>query len=53
MQDATDHAAIIHALLAANVGRQIRLDLPPLIVTQPKKVATHRTAPNHQSKANQ
>jgi hypothetical protein len=53
MQDAANHATIIHALLAANVGRQIRVNRSPLIVIQPKEIASHITAPNHRSKANQ
>jgi hypothetical protein len=41
MQDAADHAAIIHAILAAYVRRQMRLDPLPLLVVQPKQVASH------------
>jgi len=41
MQDAADHAAIIHAILAAYVRRQMRLDPSPLLVVQPKQVASH------------
>jgi hypothetical protein len=36
MQDAADHAAAIHAVLAANIPRQMWFDLPPLFVVQPK-----------------
>jgi hypothetical protein len=42
MQDAADHASIIHAILAADIRRQIRLDPPPLTVAQPKQIAPHR-----------
>jgi len=41
MKDAADHATVVHTILAAYVRRQIRLDLPPLIVTQPKQIASH------------
>jgi hypothetical protein len=41
MQDAADHAAIIHPILAAYVRRQMRLDPSPLLVVQPKQVASH------------
>jgi hypothetical protein len=36
MQDAADHRAIVNTLLAAHVGRQVRFDLPPLLIVQPK-----------------
>jgi hypothetical protein len=39
MRDTTDHATIIHPFLAANVRRQIRVDLPPLNVALPEQVA--------------
>jgi len=45
MKDATDHATVVHAILAAYIGRQIGLDLPPLIVTQPKQIASHLSSP--------
>jgi hypothetical protein len=52
VQDAADHSPIVLALLAAHVRRQLRFDLPPLLVTQPKQVAAHRlcslTAENQQ-----
>ena len=41
MQNATDHAAIIHASLAAHIGRQKRRELLPLFVAQPKQIASH------------
>jgi hypothetical protein len=41
MQDAADHPPIIHPILATNVGRQVRLDLTPLLIAQPKQVASH------------
>jgi hypothetical protein len=53
MQDAADYAAIIHSLFATYVSRQMRLNPSPLILAQPKQVPSHRTAPNHRSKANQ
>jgi hypothetical protein len=36
MDDAADHTAIIHPRLAAHVLGQMRLDLPPLFIAQPK-----------------
>jgi hypothetical protein len=36
MQDAADHPPIVRPLLAAHVSRQMRLDLPPLIVVEPQ-----------------
>jgi hypothetical protein len=44
VQDAADHAAVVHALLAAHIRRKIGLDPPPLRVIQPKKIATHPIA---------
>jgi hypothetical protein len=45
VQDAADHPPIIHAILAAYVHRQKRLDLLPLLVAQPKQVASHDDPP--------
>jgi hypothetical protein len=36
MQDAADHPPIVRPLLAAHVGRQMRLDLLPLMVVEPE-----------------
>jgi len=44
MQDAADHAPVVDTLLAAHVRGQIRLDPPPLFVTQPKQIASHPLA---------
>jgi hypothetical protein len=41
MQDAADHAAVVHPVFAAYVPRQMWLDLPPLFIAQPKQVAPH------------
>jgi hypothetical protein len=41
MEDAADHATIIHSWLASHVLRQMRLNLPPLFIVQPKQVAPH------------
>jgi hypothetical protein len=41
MQDAADHSPIVHALFAAYVRRQKRLDLLPLLVAEPKQIASH------------
>ena len=46
MQDATNHAPIIHPGLATHVGRQQRFDLRPLFVGQPKQIAAHGPLPH-------
>src|SRR5258708_9576822 len=53
MQNAADHGAVIHSFLAEHISRQIRLNLQPLVVVQPKEVASHRAAPNQSKQANQ
>jgi hypothetical protein len=49
VQDAADHAAVVHTLLAAHIRRKIGLDPPPLLVIQPKKIATHPNASESRS----
>jgi hypothetical protein len=41
MDDAADHTTIIHPRLASYVLGQMRLDLPPLFIVQPKQIAPH------------
>jgi hypothetical protein len=41
MHDAAYHATVVHPFLASHISRQMRLDLPPLFVVQPKQVAPH------------
>jgi hypothetical protein len=41
MQDAADHAPVVDPILAPNVRRQKRRDPLPLLVAQPKQVASH------------
>jgi len=41
MQNAADDPPVIHPLLAADIRRQKGLDLLPLLVAQPKQVASH------------
>jgi hypothetical protein len=48
MQNAADHPTIIGSFLAANVRRQKRLDLFPLLIGQPKQVASHDPVPRVQ-----
>jgi hypothetical protein len=36
MQDAADHATVVHTILAAHICRQVRRDLAPLLIAQPK-----------------
>jgi hypothetical protein len=42
--DATDHPAVVDAILAAHIRRQMWLDLPPLLIAQPKQIAPHHPA---------
>jgi hypothetical protein len=46
MQDAADNTPIVNALLAANVGRQMRLNARPLLVGKPKQVLPHVDPPD-------
>ena len=41
MDDPADHTAVIHPRLAAHVLGQMRLDLPPLFIAQPKQMPAH------------
>jgi len=41
MQDAANHAPVVYPRLAAHIRRQMRLDLPPLLIAQPKQIAPH------------
>jgi hypothetical protein len=41
MQNAADDAAVIDPILAAYIRRQMRLNLPPLLVAQPKQGPPH------------
>jgi hypothetical protein len=41
MDDAADHAPVIHPRLAPHIARQMRLDPLPLTLTQPKQVLAH------------
>jgi hypothetical protein len=41
MDDAADNTAVVNPRFAAYIPRQMRLNLPPLLITQPKQVAPH------------
>ena len=41
MHDTADYATIIHSRLASHILGQMRLDLSPLFVIQPKQIAPH------------
>jgi hypothetical protein len=41
MNDPADHATVIHARLAANITRQMRLYPLPFAITQPIQVLAH------------
>ena len=43
--DAADNPPIIDPLYTANVGRQVRLDPSPLLVTHPKQIPAHDPIP--------
>jgi hypothetical protein len=45
MQDPANHPTVVHALFAAHIRRQKRFDLPPLLVAEPKQIASHDPAP--------
>jgi hypothetical protein len=45
MQYPADHPPIVHALFAAHIRRQKRLDLFPLLVAEPKQIASHGACP--------
>src|SRR5665213_2492546 len=49
VQNATDHTPVVHAILAAHIRRQMRPDLTPLLITQPKQVVPHPIASESQS----
>jgi len=51
MHDAADHAAIIYALDASYIPRQVKFDPLPLLIAQPKQVFAHD--PNPLPKTNQ
>jgi hypothetical protein len=41
VQDAADYTAIIHSILATYIRRQKQRDPTPLLVAQPKQIASH------------
>ena len=47
MHDAADHTTVINTRFAAHIRGQKRPDAFPLLVTQPKQVASHHMSPNH------
>lgn len=51
MHDAADHAAIIYALDASYIPRQVKFDPLPLLIAQPKQIFAHD--PNPLPKTNQ
>ena len=50
VENAANHAAIVHTFLATHICRQMRFNLFPLLVAQPEEVVSHHSAPNHPSK---
>src|SRR5262249_3017537 len=46
MNDSADDPAVVHALDASYVFRQMRLDTLPLLIVQPKEVCVHRPPPS-------
>src|SRR5947209_13364672 len=51
MNDPADHAAVVHAFLAANIRRQMPFNPRPLLIAQPKQIPAHD--PNPLLKENQ
>jgi hypothetical protein len=49
MHDAADDAPIVRSLDTPHILRQIRLDAPPLLIAQPKKVLAHDPDPQNES----
>jgi hypothetical protein len=50
MQNTADHATVVHPIFTAHVRWQVRRDMPPLLVAQPKQVAPHPIyLPNHEA----
>jgi hypothetical protein len=45
MHDPADNPAIVNPLHTANIGRQMRLNLSPLLVAQPKQIPAHDPDP--------
>ena len=53
MDDAADHAPVIHARLAASVGRKMRSQLRELHVRQPEMVSIHHSPPFGEGESHQ
>jgi hypothetical protein len=49
MHDSTDDPPIVHPFDAPYIGRQMRLDPIPLLITQPKQVPPHDPDPPNES----
>jgi hypothetical protein len=49
MHDAADDAPIVRSLDTSYIRGQMRLDPPPLLIAQPKKVLAHDPDPPNES----
>jgi len=49
MYDAADDAPIVRSFDTSHIRRQTRLDPPPLLIAQPKKVLAHDPDPPNES----
>ena len=49
MHDAADDTPIIRSFDPSHIGRQTRLDPPPLLIAQPEKVPAHHPDPPNES----
>jgi hypothetical protein len=49
MHDAADDAPIVRSFDPSYIRRQTRLDPPPLLIAQPKKVLAHHPDPPNES----
>ena len=49
MHDAADDTPIVRSFDPSHIGRQTRLDPPPLLIAQPEKVPAHHPDPPNES----
>jgi len=50
IQNAADHAPVINAFLTAHILWQMRFNLAPLFITEPKQIPPHLPAPPNDPK---
>jgi len=47
MHDAADNPPIVHSINPSHIRRQMKLDLLPLLIAQPKQILAHDPDPFH------